>query len=412
MKCYLIFLISLFFILNNAYSQNDFKPVKELDRIRGLPDPFLKPDGSRIQSEKEWKEQREYIISMLEHYQYGKMPATPKDVVVKETLSQDIYDGLATKKLYTLTLKRNGKFLDFHFGLIKPKGEGPFPAIISYTFHYNQKGKINDLLDEVNMEALNRVYIICQFNREDLSTDISGKVIENRKKGVFPLYPEYSWGTIAAWAWGYQLIIDYFEKLDFVDLNKIVATGHSRGGKTAFCAGIFDDRIAITAPNSSGLGGTSSHQFYQPAVLDNQHISDHIITFPYWWTAEYYKLAGFETRIPFDAHFGKASIAPRAFFNCHAYQDYWASPFGAWLTYDAAKEVYKWLGVENNIGMHFRTGGHSQNVIDWFALLDFSDQYFYNKKPQQKYDVKYDLHKTDPYPGIRIPKSWTPPKKE
>jgi hypothetical protein len=401
------FLLILCFVINITYAQSyesyDFKPVKDLKPYKGLPDPFLRPDGNRVKTKIEWTEQKKYIISMLEHYQYGEMPPVPKDLHVKESLSEDIYDGTATRKLYTLTMKRNGKSLDLHFGLIKPKGDGPFPVVIK------NDGAINRIPEEINREAINRGYIMCQFIRTDLGSDIMRELESNRDNGVFPLYPEYNWGTIAAWAWGYKLIIDYFEELDFVDINKIVATGHSRGGKTAFCAGIFEERIAITAPNSSGLGGTSSHQFYELTAMGDQHISDNLIQFPYWWTSEYYTLAGFETRTPFDAHFGKSVIAPRAFLNCHSYQDYWANPFGAWITSEAAKKVYQWLGVENNIAMHFRTGGHSQNIIDWFALLDFSDMIFYNKTPDSRFEPGNGFELI-PYPTVKIPVNWDVPE--
>ena len=100
-------------LINITHAQSDetydFKQVRQLQRQTGLQDPFLKPDGERVSTKEEWAVQRQYIISMLEHYQYGEMPPVPKDVIVKETLSEDIYDGSATRKLYTLTMKRNGK---------------------------------------------------------------------------------------------------------------------------------------------------------------------------------------------------------------------------------------------------------------------------------------------------------------
>lgn len=180
--------------MNLGYAQKsqsyDFKPVQELKRQHGLQDPFLKPDRNRVQTKKDWELQRKYIKAMLAHYQYGEMPPVPKDVVVKETLSEEIYDDTAEKKLYTLTMKRNGKSLDFHFGLIKPLGNGPFPIIIK-----NDRA-INAIPDEVNLEAIKRGYVMCQYVRTDLSLD--EKNIElTRSKGVFPLYPEYDWGTIA-----------------------------------------------------------------------------------------------------------------------------------------------------------------------------------------------------------------------
>jgi acetyl esterase/lipase len=373
-----------------------FKPLQKLRRQHGLQDPFLMPNGKRVSTKKEWQKQRQYIKTMLAHYQYGEMPPVPQNVVVKETLSEEVYNGTAIKKEYVLTLKRNGKSLDLHFGLIKPKRSGSFPVVIK-----NDRS-INEIPDEINLEAIKRGYIMCQYVRTDLSLD-DKNVQLTRSSGIFPLYPEYDWGTIAVWAWGYQLIIDYFETLDFVDIEKIVVTGHSRGGKTAFCGGIYDERIAITAPNSSGLGGTASHRYFELGQ-DEQTIGHASFANAHWWTPEFFKLAGFEARLPYDAHFGKAIIAPRAFFNAHALQDYWANPFGTFLTFEAAKKVYKWMGVEDNIKMHWRTGGHLQGVIDWLALLDFSDQYFYNKKVESRLDI-------NPYPTVKVPVFWDVPDK-
>lgn len=389
-----IICLSIHVVCAQNSNTHNFKPVQELKRQHGLQNPFLKPDGSRVASKAEWEMQREYIKAMLAHYQYGEMPPTPEDIVIKETLSEDIFDGKATRKLYTLTLIQNDKSLDFHFGLIKPTGNGPFPVIIK-----NDRG-INEIPDEINLDAIKRGYVMCQYIRTDLSLDDKNLEL-TRNTGVFPLYPEYDWGTIAAWAWGYQLIIDYFETLDFIDINKIVVTGHSRGGKTAFCGGIYDERIAITAPNSSGLGGTASHRYFELGQ-DEQTIGHASIANPHWWTPDFFKLAGFETRIPYDTHFGKAIIAPRAFFNAHALQDYWANPFGTFLTFEAAKRVYQWMGVENNIKMHWRTGGHAQGIIDWLALLDFSDHYFFNKKVKSDLDIV-------PYPTINVPAFWDVP---
>ena len=49
----------------------DFSSKSELKAIHELPDPFLKPDGTRVQTREEWPEQREYLKAMLTHYLYG-----------------------------------------------------------------------------------------------------------------------------------------------------------------------------------------------------------------------------------------------------------------------------------------------------------------------------------------------------
>ena len=378
-------------------SSLDFQvPGEDITKsIQGLPDPFLKANGERIKTVEEWPVQRDYIKSMLAHFQYGQMPPTPDPIRVEEISSHEVYEGRGVQKNYLLTIERHGHSLSLRFGLIKPMGDGPFPIIIQ-----NDR-KVGNIPKVTSLDALERGYIMCQFVRTDLGTDIPGELEENRNNGVFLLYPEYSWGTIAAWAWGYSLIIDYLETMEFVDTNKIVATGHSRGGKTAFCAGIYDDRIAITAPNSSGLGGTASHRFFELGE-DEQTIGIHRFHRPYWWTGNYFKLAGNEAMTPFDSHFGKAAIAPRALFNAHAMQDYHANPFGTHITHEAAKIVFKWLGVEDHIAMHWRMGGHAQGVDDWRALLDFSDQYFFDKRVESKFDI-------NPYPYLNLPIRWDAP---
>ena len=64
--------------------------------------------------------------------------------------------------------------------------------------------------------------------------------------------------ALAVWGWGHGVVLNALDQLGLVDMDKVVATGHSRGGKAALCAGLYDDRVAITAPNSSGTGGTGS----------------------------------------------------------------------------------------------------------------------------------------------------------
>jgi hypothetical protein len=89
--------------------------------------------------------------------------------------------------------------------------------------------------------------------------------------------------------------------------------------------------------------------------------------------------------------------------NTHALQDYWANPFGTHLTHEAARKVYTWLGVENNIALHWRTGGHAQGIVDWLALLDFADRYFYGKEVGSRFDIMA-------YPTVKLPVKWKKPK--
>src|SRR5207245_601666 len=48
-----------------------------LPSIPFLPDPFLRADGSRITTLKEWRCRRTEIKAMLEHYDVGAKPGKP-----------------------------------------------------------------------------------------------------------------------------------------------------------------------------------------------------------------------------------------------------------------------------------------------------------------------------------------------
>ncbi len=385
----------------------EFPPVQQLPEQKSLPDPFLMYGGSRVKTMEDWHKQRHYLKEMLAHYLYGHMPSRPKQIQVDGVSASKVFDGKAVEEHQKLTITRNSRSLSFRMALIRPTRKGRRPVIVKNCFtlfdpnalpegHMGRKTAERDR--NAARMAVKHGYILCKFIRTDVAAD--GK--DNRSAGVFPLYPEYDWGTIAAWAWAHQLVIDTLDRLGHADMGKIVATGHSRGGKTALCAGIFDERIAVTAPNSSGTGGTGSMRYFErgqrPQTVDYLKGA-----FPYWWVPRFADFAKQPDKLPFDSHFMKALIAPRGLVNPHARQDYWANPYGTELTYRAAQVVFDWLGVSEHQGIHWRQGGHAQNEEDWRALLDFADKYFFSKKIEQKFDVLA-------YPEVEVPMTWKSPE--
>ena len=94
--------------------------------------------------------------------------------------------------------------------------------------------------------------------------------------------------------------------------------------------------VALTAPNSSGTGGTGSMRYFEKGQRE-QRLILHRKQFPHWWVDRLYQFGGKEERLPFDAHTAKALIAPRALMNAHAKQDYWANPYGTELTYRCSR---------------------------------------------------------------------------
>lgn len=375
-----------------------FPSVSELPIQSGLPDPFRKADGTVVSRPNEWVSHRDYLKELLEHYQYGSLPPTPSSFDWQTKAEETVMDGDAVVEHAEITLERVGKSTSVRVAVMRPDRPGSFPVIIKndkFLFGRNDPpdspldtgtAKNEERLDHqqfADSQAVERGYVICKFLREDVARDTGGK----RDRGVFPLYPEYrDWGVIAAWAWAYQFLIDALVKRPFVDPNKIIATGHSRGGKTALCAGIYDDRIAVTVPNSSGSGGTGSWRFFDDDH-DPQTLAYHETNHAYWWTPRLMEFVGHENRLPFDAHTAKAAIAPRALLNTHSRHDWWANPYGTALTTKAAQPVFDWLGVADHNQQHWRDGGHDQNETDWLALFDFCDRYFFDRPTDCSFQV-------------------------
>ena len=73
--------------------------------------------------------------------------------------------------------------------------------------------------------------------------------------------------------------------------------------------------------------------------------------------------------LPFDRHYLKALVAPRILVETEAASDTWANTVGTWETAEAAKEVYKFLGLENNIYLYFRKGTHAYTPEDVDAFI-------------------------------------------
>ena len=122
--------------------------------------------------------------------------------------------------------------------------KGLFPLIVAnsnYLFDYSpitnpkkfskyQQQKRLEIEEAFFKEAVKRGYAVVKFLRQDFVPDQK----DAQKYGVLRLYSDYDWGSIAVWAWGTSVVIDAFmQNTDWIATEKIVTTGHSRGGKAA-----------------------------------------------------------------------------------------------------------------------------------------------------------------------------------
>lgn len=356
-----------------------------------LPDPFVFSAGSRVRTAADWRRRREELRELILAIEYGHLPPEP--------------EGVRAELLHPTVMRRLGQFPHFQYRLhieggaqpfwfivsvLLPEAEGRFPVIIDGDLCWGA------LRDEVVLEVMARRYALVTFNRTEIVPDAYRS---ERDSALYLVYPEGDFGALAAWAWGYHRVIDFLLTQDFADPERVAVTGHSRGGKTALLAGATDERIALTAPNNSGSGGAGCYRWHGEG---GEKIDDGIRMVPYWYAPRLAEFIGREDELPFDQHSLKALVAPRALLSMEALGDLWANPSGTWQTFDAAREVYRFLGVAERIGIAFREGGHQHGPDDWRTFLDFADWQLRGIAPSRRFDE-------NPFPEMPRAFSWSAP---
>jgi hypothetical protein len=335
-----------------------------------LPDPFGYADGQRVTSREDWPVQRAYLLSLVERYGYGHQPEAGS-VTAKETASSHDDALHATRTTVELAMGPKG-VVTVHLYLIIPDGTGPFPVIIEGDRGWGA------VAEPIVAAVISRGYMLAQFDRTEIAPDKA-----DRSVGLYAAFPACDGGALAAWAWGYHRVIDCLSTRHEVDATRIAITGHSRGGKAVLLAGATDERIALVAPNGSGcMGAGCERKLFQCEDLDRI-----VKVFPFWFTPRLAQFSGHADRLPFDQHTLKALIAPRALLSTEGLDDLWANPRGTQITFQAAREVYRFLGAEGAIGISYRPGKHEHNLTDWQSLLDFADEHLCHKPMVRRFDV-------------------------
>lgn len=331
--------------------------VTDFEVLGALPDPFLFEDGHRVSSREEWEERRKELYKTVVELQYGTMPPKPEFLEVECLFS----GGFCSS--YRITTGTRENPVSFRMQLWLPQGVKNPPVIVDgdQCFQYPANREwLHAALDEGIAWAL--------FDRTELAHDIQ---TEGRRKGaLYHTYPTYTFGALGAWAWGYSRVVDALEQLQLTNMGCVAFTGHSRGAKTAALAGVLDTRAAIVNSNESCAGSCACYRVHMTGYGEgipearSERLSDLWKNFGFWMGEELGQYAENEAALPFDCHELKAMIAPRTLFISEAAGDLWGNPLGSYLTTQAAREVYRFLGAENELFWYYRTGTHFHQIED------------------------------------------------
>ncbi|KAJ4348027.1 uncharacterized protein N0V89_009399 [Didymosphaeria variabile] len=338
---------------------NPMPKAADLPAVKTMPDPFLYLDGkTKVKSKDEWYQCRQpEIMKLLQEYQYGYYPDH----------SQETVTATRSGTKLDVTIAAGGKSATISATLNLPSGSGPFPVVIAI-------GGID------NNSYLKAGIAVVTFDYGKVAAD------SNSKTGSFwTLYNGKDIGVLTAWAWGFHRVLDGIElKVPEIDAKKSGVTGCSRLGKAALAAGLFDKRIAVTMPMCSGVQGAGPYRYSLSGQGENLENSK---SGAGWWTSSgISQFVNHATQLPYDAHTIVAAIAPRAVILEQGASDQFTDSKGtATVTFPAAKAVYSWLGVGDQLGMSIPKGGHC-DMGGYADVLPFVQKVLQGKTTSRNYD--------------------------
>ncbi|WP_437727676.1 glucuronyl esterase domain-containing protein [Sorangium sp. So ce861] len=323
-----------------------------------LPDPFKKMDGTRIAAKSEWACRREEILQQAYEFIYGDKPVPAEGSV----------SGTVSNTRITVQVDDGGGSASFNLTVDMNGATAPAPAIIGY-------GGLSGM-------PVPRGVATITFSPIE-STGGSGA-----KNG--PFYSVYGSnhpaGYLTAQAWQISRVLDVLEQNPgVIDPYRVGVTGCSRWGKGAFVAGALDNRIALTIPVESGLGGTVGLRLVE--VLDSYSGSEwpyHSISYVRWLSEV--ALGQFTTgnnagadntnKLPVDMHEMMGLIAPRGLYIVDNPSTMYngLDRNSAWVTANVGKMIFEALGVGDHMAYTGAGGTHcswrSQYTASLNAMID------------------------------------------
>lgn len=312
-----------------------------------LPDPFKKLDGTRIKDKSEWACRREEILKSMFKYIYGDKPIPAKGSV----------SGTVSTSKISVKVSEGTKNCSFDVSVDMNGATAPAPAIIYYDGGMGSPTPIPKGVAKIRFNAIE-------------TTGGSGA-----KSGPFYTFygSNHPAGYMAAQAWQISRIIDLLEQNpNVIDPYRIGLTGCSRNGKGAFVGGVLDNRIALTIPCESGIGGAVGLRLIEQ--LGGGEWPYHSISYVRWlsevalgkFTSGNNASGDNTDRLPVDMHSAMALIAPRAIVVVDNPSINNLDPKEAWVTANAGKAIFTALGV----GDHFAYVGAGGNHCVWRSQYD------------------------------------------
>ena len=386
--------------LDGLFKDSDFADPAEIEPEERIPDPFTYLDGNLMDGIEEWPKRSAEISAAYQHYMYGRWRDNSD-----EEIGYTVTPNGGNSYALAMNIKRisTGAETTVNATILMPDEsieppEGGYPVIVGMHAGISE--------DVANKNGYATITI--DFFSYGVASD------DTQHKGAFyDLYPygaepEEQTGVLMAWGWGCSKVIDALEaglgeEMKISPVNTIV-TGVSRWGKAAIVCGAFEHRFKMVAPSCSGAGGVALYRYTSEGRTydfsskgadaaykygQNEPIGSLQSTGERGWFNDMFLKFSTPESLPVDQHLLCSLVAdPNRYLfiigSC-IYED-WVNAPAMWYSYVAAREVYKALGIEDNIAINIHQQGHAVIAEDIEYITDYFDKHVYGKEPELNLD--------------------------
>ncbi|MCY0878247.1 MAG: hypothetical protein OWU84_04845 [Firmicutes bacterium] len=360
-------------------SSGPFLPPEALPRIVELPDPFARPDGTRVTSPEEWPAQRAVWQALMQFYVYG-FAEDPEGVRYEAPADGEGTGALAVQAgprevrfPLTVTVPQAGE------DILAPP---PYPVVIQLGPPCPPTQKAAWLAAGYGVIEVP----VTAIYRDDASRAGAYTALFPYRAGD----PRADTGALRAWAWGASRVLDALEQgaWPWLDPQRAVVLGVSRYGKAALLAAALDARVAMAVPVDAGQAGTASFRYHEegrryayegnplPEGLGrSEKLRNMLGRFDHWFSSRMAAFREREEHLPGDAHTLMALVAPRPLLVVVGERFSWLGPSSQVLSVAAAREVYEFLGASGRLAVHVRSGPHAIQDGDVALAREFADHW-------------------------------------
>ena len=383
------------------------------------PDPSLPPLTST--SLEDWESERATLLTQFEELMFGTWPGDlPVEIGPTRVVDDNYLDGRGRLEETIIAIgapDADGARRAFHLVVAYPKNvSGPMPVMIGQTFSQNCQVFLSTKVtargggtcqeDQLGFNGFGGWAIKSILGRYIAKAPIeqyfdrgiayanyyaSSIVPDGANAGAAAMarFRETNPGITADsaltyWGFGWSAAIDYLETDARIDQDRIGIFGHSRHGKSALLASIYEPRIDLVISHQSGFGGSAANRSKTGEGFDAV-----VKNYPHWFTPSLQAYADAPETLPIDQHQLVALAAPTPLLIGNGRRDVWSDPNSTYenaFLADPIWELYGGQGLDQDgmrgfnpaaeLSFSMTGGSHGTTPEDIAAFFQFIEAHF------------------------------------